>query len=388
MTISLPPAYVSLPIEIIEQAYRPDKPHRAVFATFVRLLSLAWANQYEHTPMLREDELYNTKNADGSTKYGFLKLERRQYFEQKREMEGTTWLRSTHPKVGFVQFSFTRPVKDTASKTDECKKTHIDAENRTTDHIVVVVVKESTDSELIQETTPTVINGEISAKNRTDANEPALKLPTTTQILAQTPLLFNGAVVMSQGLENHDPLDVLRWCAYVYSQRRTMTAPGGVVRNNLKWKKVPPAWTAEKWFETLPNNFLEALGLKSAETDDEQPEEQLEPVFEEPAFATPLPVGSRLVASGRMDVAAVAWQAIKAQLQLQMARNPFELWVQDTQAVRYDGNTLTIGVVNETTQAWLESRLTSTVERLLIGILNAEVEVKFVVTELADVEAQ
>jgi hypothetical protein len=45
-------------------------------------------------------------------------------------------------------------------------------------------------------------------------------------------------------------------------------------------------------------------------------------------------------------------------------------------------------VVNETTQAWLENRLTSTVERLLIGILNAEVEVEFVVAELADVEAQ
>lgn len=88
------------------------------------------------------------------------------------------------------------------------------------------------------------------------------------------------------------------------------------------------------------------------------------------------------------DVALVAWQATKAQLQLQMARNPFELWVQDTQAVRYDGNTLTIGVVNEATQAWLESRLTSTVERLLIGILNAEVEVKFVVAELAEVESE
>jgi len=175
----------------------------------------------------------------------------------------------------------------------------------------------------------------------------------------------------------------------VYSQRRTMTAPGGVVRNNLKWKKAPPAWTAEKWFETLPNNFLEALGLKSPEADDDQPEEQPEPVyFEEPVLVTPLPVGSRLVASGRVDVAAVAWQATKAQLQIQMARNPFELWVQDTQAVRYDGNTLTIGVVNEATQAWLESRLTSTVERLLIGILNAEVEVKFVVAELAEVESE
>jgi hypothetical protein len=309
-------------------------------------------------------------------------------------MELLGWLRSTHPVPGFVQFTFSRAIVASVSTqaiTEVSAKTSIDDEKNTETRTgdIVVVVKESTDSELIQETTTPVLNGEASAKNRTDANEPALKLPTAIQILAQTPLLFNGAVVMSQGLENYDPLDVLRWCAYVYSQRRTMTAPGGVVRNNLKWKKAPPAWTAEKWFETLPNNFLEALGLKSPEADDDQPEEQPEPVyFEEPAFVTPLPVGSRLVASGRVDVATVAWQALKAQLQLQMARNPFELWVQDTQAVRYDGNTLTIGVVNETTQAWLENRLTSTVERLLIGILNAEVEVEFVVAELADVEAQ
>jgi len=384
MTLPTPPRYVVLPSEVIEQAYAPDKPRRALLASFTRILSLAWEAKYEKTPRLNEEELME-----------FLKLSRRQYFEQKADMELLGWLRSSHPVAGFVQFSFSRSIVASVTKQVESEPSAINrtdhaenAEIRTGDDIVVVV-KESTDSELIQETTPTVLNGEASAKNRTDTNEPALKLPTATQILAQTPLLFNGAVVMSQGLENHDPLDVLRWCAYVYSQRRTMTAPGGVVRNNLKWKKAPPAWTAEKWFETLPNNFLEALGLKSPEADDDQPEEQPEPVyFEEPVLVTPLPVGSRLVASGRVDVAAVAWQATKAQLQIQMARNPFELWVQDTQAVRYDGNTLTIGVVNEATQAWLESRLTSTVERLLIGILNAEVEVKFVVAELAEVESE
>lgn len=373
MKFSLPSKYVPTPAWVIVSAFdaRPEK--RALLGNYNRLLSLSWNRKDKSTPIMREEDCYE-----------FLGLKRRQLFEIIKEMEGMRWLRSERPRPGFVQFFFHGDDPATAvSKITECEITHPDAKNRTTDPIVVVV-KESTDSELIQETT-TILNGEASAKNRTDGNEPASQLPTASQILAQTPLLFNGAVVMSQGLEYHDPLDVLRWCAYVYSQRRTMTAPGGVVRNNLKWKKAPPAWTAEKWFETLPNNFLEALGLKSPEADDDQPEERPEPVyFEEPAFATPLPVGSRLVTSGRVDVATVAWQATKAQLQLQMARNPFELWVQDTQAVRYDGNALTIGVVNEATQAWLESRLTSTVERLLIGILNAEVEVKFVVAELAE----
>jgi len=384
MTLPTPPRYVVLPSDVIEQAYAPDKPRRALLASFTRILSLAWEAKYEKTPRLNEEELME-----------FLKLSRRQYFEQKADMELLGWLRSTHPVPGFVQFSFSRSivasVRTQVQVTDEAgainRTDHVEsAKTRTGD--IVVVVKESTNSELIQETTTPVLNGEASAKNRTDANEPTSKLPTATQILAQTPLLFNGAVVMSSGLENHDPLDVLRWCAYVYSQKRTMTAPGGVVRNNLKWKKAPPEWTVDKWFETLPNNFLEAIGLRSPEADDEPQEDKPEPVyFQEPVF-TALPIGRRLMASGSVDVAAVAWQATKAQLKFQMARNPFELWVQDTQAVRYDGNVLTIGVVNETTQAWLESRLTSTVERLLIGILNAEVEVKFAVAELADVESE
>lgn len=380
MTLPTPPRYVVLPSEVIEQAYAPDKPRRALLASFTRILSLAWEAKYEKTPRLNEEELME-----------FLKLSRRQYFEQKADMELLGWLRSTHPVPGFVQFSFSRSIIASVTKQVESEPSAINrtdhaenAENRTTDDIVVV--KESTDSELIQETTPTVLNGEASAKNRTDANEPALKLPTATQILAQTPLLFSGAVVMSQGLENHDPLDVLRWCAYVYSQRRTMTAPGGVVRNNLKWKKAPPAWTAEKWFETLPNNFLEALGLKSPEAEEESQRPDDEPVEILPFFPDDS-VNQRLN-DGKTMSPAQAWQAVLGQLQIEMPRASFETWVRDAKAIRYDRNALTIGVANRYTAEWLENRLTSTVERLLIGILNAEVEVKFVVTELADVEAQ
>ena len=78
------------------------------------------------------------------------------------------------------------------------------------------------------------------------------------------------------------------------------------------------------------------------------------------------------------------WDAVKEQLKSQMPRNNYQTQVEDTQALRYDGNALTVGVVNESAQAWLESRLTSTVERLLIGILNTEVSVIFVVSEMAD----
>jgi hypothetical protein len=76
MSLPTPPRYVVLPAEVIEQAFVPDKPRRALLASFIRILSLAWEAKYQQTPPLPEDELIE-----------FLKLSRRQYFDQKADME-------------------------------------------------------------------------------------------------------------------------------------------------------------------------------------------------------------------------------------------------------------------------------------------------------------
>ncbi len=80
------------------------------------------------------------------------------------------------------------------------------------------------------------------------------------------------------------------------------------------------------------------------------------------------------------------WQQALDQLKLEMPRSAFDSYVRDTRAVRYDrnGGTLTIGVRNAYAREWLESRLSSTVSRLLIGIMNASVCVEFVVCEVAE----
>ena len=57
----------------------------------------------------------------------------------------------------------------------------------------------------------------------------------------------------------------------------------------------------------------------------------------------------------------------------------FDTWVRDTKPVSYQDGTLTIGVRNAYARDWLESRLSSTVSRLLVGIANASVAVNFVV---------
>jgi len=62
-----------------------------------------------------------------------------------------------------------------------------------------------------------------------------------------------------------------------------------------------------------------------------------------------------------------------------MPRASFDTWVRDTKPVSYNEGTLTIGVRNAYARDWLESRLASTVNRLLVGILNSTVDVHFVV---------
>jgi len=74
-----------------------------------------------------------------------------------------------------------------------------------------------------------------------------------------------------------------------------------------------------------------------------------------------------------------AWQSVLGQLQMEMPRASFDTWVRDTKPVSYQDGTLTVGVSNAYARDWLENRLASTVNRLLVGILNSSVDVNFIV---------
>jgi hypothetical protein len=83
-----------------------------------------------------------------------------------------------------------------------------------------------------------------------------------------------------------------------------------------------------------------------------------------------------------------AWQSVKGQLQMEMPRASFETWARDTEALSLEDGVMTIAARNAYTCDWLESRLTSTVQQLLIGILNQSVSVQFVVRDSADEELE
>ena len=74
-----------------------------------------------------------------------------------------------------------------------------------------------------------------------------------------------------------------------------------------------------------------------------------------------------------------AWQSALGQLQMEMPKASFDTWVRDTQIASYVDGLFTVTVHNAYARDWLESRLSSTVKRLLMGIMNRSVEVTFVV---------
>ncbi|PJH76266.1 MAG: chromosomal replication initiator protein DnaA [Anaerolineae bacterium CG_4_9_14_0_8_um_filter_58_9] len=76
-----------------------------------------------------------------------------------------------------------------------------------------------------------------------------------------------------------------------------------------------------------------------------------------------------------------AWQSALGQLQMEMPKASFDTWVRDTRIVDFEEGVFTIGVRNAYARDWLESRLSSTVTRLLMGIMNRDIDVQFVVSQ-------
>lgn len=74
-----------------------------------------------------------------------------------------------------------------------------------------------------------------------------------------------------------------------------------------------------------------------------------------------------------------AWQAALGQLQMDMPKASFDTWVRNAEIVSYEDNVFIIGVPNTYARDWLESRLTSKIKRILCGIMNRTVSLRFIV---------
>lgn len=248
---------------------------------------------------------------------------------------------------------------------------------------------------LIKLDSPLPPQSQLSKKGTSALSQEKEGVPSAIEILRHTDLLFDGSVVATKDLDACAPMDVLAWCAYAYSNKRKLNAPAGLVRRRLADGDHPPGSMQLRWQEILPADFLEALDLityvceecqatfkKLAEF--EAHELSHPPVEDTPVITVSVETVDESVTvpiHGNLN-AERAWEKVLGQLQMEMPRASFDSWVKHSRAVRFHGNVLSIGVNNGDARDWLESRLASTVERLLVGILARSVSVEFVVAQL------
>lgn len=80
-------------------------------------------------------------------------------------------------------------------------------------------------------------------------------------------------------------------------------------------------------------------------------------------------------------VARRAWEAARTELQREMPQAAFDRWVADAQLASYEpeGQRFTVGVPTEMALAWWVERLTSRMQRFLVGAMGCSVDLDFVV---------
>lgn len=74
-----------------------------------------------------------------------------------------------------------------------------------------------------------------------------------------------------------------------------------------------------------------------------------------------------------------AWQTLIGQLEMEMSKAAFETWVRSAEMLEYNNGTFKVGVQNAYALDWLQSRLSSTIERILAGLMDGPQKVQFVI---------
>jgi hypothetical protein len=82
--------------------------------------------------------------------------------------------------------------------------------------------------------------------------------------------------------------------------------------------------------------------------------------------------------SGCGMTAARAWPAVLRELQTDMPKSAYDKFVRDAVLLSARDAAFVIGAQSGYARDWLESRLTSTITRLLVGICNRSMQVRFV----------
>lgn len=188
--------------------------------------------------------------------------------------------------------------------------------------------------------------------------------------------------------------DILANIAYAHDPRISARQPAIILGINLLNGYRPDA-TYYGDPARIPAAILERAGLASLLEPDSS--DGAEPTDEPTAYpqvdpgepstgvehvVAPSPDLDQLI-SGTFT-ARKAWQAARDQLQMELPKAVFDAWLSQAELLAYRDGAFTIGCPNAYAAMWLESRLTSTLTRLLTGICNRSAGVQFVALSLAE----
>ncbi|HEY3312015.1 MAG TPA: hypothetical protein VGK00_10280 [Anaerolineales bacterium] len=214
-------------------------------------------------------------------------------------------------------------------------------------------------------------------------------------LLRRANLLFGKPVKWHESFSEKQPWELLGWLAQAWQayQRGKSDRPWGLVYRGLlgelRQKEPDRAYRAEPWL-SLPDEYLQACGLVddlSAEPEQESLEWDEPPAYspqsdpqaedeiseeDEPLMSPP-----RWAQDGRI---VKAWQVVLQDLESSTSRAAFQTWMRDTWPVGWDepSGLLSVAARDQEAVEWLDDRLASTTRRMLCGILNREVQVRFV----------
>jgi hypothetical protein len=353
--IKPPPRYVALPARIIysRQASRLKD-------TYAKIIGLAWESNYTQTPDLLVEELKI-----------FLGLAHATYFEHIGKLVKMSWLRSETPHPGCVRFTF--PMMASFLQDGA-------AQDGTSPEIWTRVQK----SGLAEEEDEEDLFKDLRSSSSSSSSERVRK----------SGLLSAAGVkpIDIQEIAGDDTLsleDILANLAYVYdyATRRKVVNPAALIALNLRSHYQPEARFYNNPAGHIDPAILERAGLAELLEPEEPPDSSAgaEPDSHppvEPVVALD-PDLDQLI-TGSSFTARKAWQAARDQLQMELPKAAFDAWLSQAELLAYRDGAFTIGCPNAYAAMWLESRLTSTLTRLLTGICNRSAGVQFVALSLAE----
>jgi hypothetical protein len=201
------------------------------------------------------------------------------------------------------------------------------------------------------------------------------------------------------GLQPADCWAMLAWC---YAQNK-FNKPGVIMAENiLSGEKASADWYDESRWTVIPREIRQAGGLANIAISGESCGDAAGSIAEEGDDGPEVRLNSSFFIQGQekqesqLDDVAIRitkpdetittqqeqwWQAAISQMQTDMPYASFDTWVRDTVPVHWENGELQVGTKSTFGKEWLESRLSSTAVRLLSGIANQAITIKFVVRE-------